>query len=373
MFVAGALPRVLFGSLAGVFVDRWDRKRTMIVSDLLRAVVLLPILFASSEATLWIAYVVGFVQATISLFFFPAKGAVIPRIVPKEDLVAANSLSGVADAFSRIVGPALGGALLGLLGFGSVVLADSLSFLVSALTIALMAVPGTVEEGPGAPARGAALSGAMLGQVWRGLVAGLRVVKADPALTALLGVLGLVVAGDGIINVVVVAFTKGVLGAGAAEFGYVMTAQGVGALVGGILIGQVAKDISPARLITVGFAAAWAAVLGIVVSSNLTAAYILMFLAGIPIMGANVGVQTLFQRSVGDAFRGRIFGTVNTTTALASLGGMGLGTALAAVVGAAPVLALASVGYLLASGVALIFLPTARAEAKPQVAVEEAA
>lgn len=90
---------MLFSSLAGVFVDRWNRKRTMIAADLLRAVLLLPMLLVSTPESLITVYIVGFLQALISLFFFPAKGAVIPLVVANEDLVAENSLNGIGDTF----------------------------------------------------------------------------------------------------------------------------------------------------------------------------------------------------------------------------------------------------------------------------------
>jgi MFS family permease len=365
MFVVEALPRVTLGTIAGVFVDRWDRKRTMIASDLLRAGLLLPLLLAGSPETLWIVYVVGFLQSLISLFFSPAESAVLPQIVAKEDLLAANSASSVADASARIVGPAIGGALLGILGFGSVVLFDSASFLVSALTIVMIAVPKLRSEpGRAGQAAAPATSSASLSRVWHELVEGLRVIHADSLLSGLLAVLGIVVLGDGFVSVVGVAYTKSVLHAGPTEFGYVMTAQGAGAVFGGFLVGRAAKAVAPGRLVTVGFLAMGVAILGIVVTANLTAAYVLMFFTGAPNMGARVGVQTLLQQSVANQFRGRVFGTVNTTVALSSLSGMGLATVLGAAVGVATFLGLAGVLYLLGSSVALAVLPT-RDRARP--------
>ncbi|HEV2129151.1 MAG TPA: MFS transporter, partial [Thermomicrobiales bacterium] len=93
MFVAGLLPALLLGSVAGVFVDRWDRKRTMIVCNLILAVILLPLLALRSADWVWIAYVVSFVRSVVSLFFRPAENAFLPRLVAEEDLLAANSLN----------------------------------------------------------------------------------------------------------------------------------------------------------------------------------------------------------------------------------------------------------------------------------------
>ena len=96
MFAAETLPRLLFGSVAGVFVDRWDRKRTMVFADLSRAVVLLPLLAVAAGGPLALVYAVAFVEATVSMFFLPAKSATIPNLVAERDLTAANSLDSLS-------------------------------------------------------------------------------------------------------------------------------------------------------------------------------------------------------------------------------------------------------------------------------------
>ncbi|MBO0795593.1 MAG: MFS transporter, partial [Ktedonobacteraceae bacterium] len=78
MFVVQILPRALFGSLAGVFVDRWSRKWTMIASDLSRAGLLLFLLFFHSRDQVWLVYVIGTLETSISLFFTPARSAIVP-------------------------------------------------------------------------------------------------------------------------------------------------------------------------------------------------------------------------------------------------------------------------------------------------------
>src|SRR6185436_4822693 len=80
MFIAGTVPRIFIGSVAGVFVDRWDRRQTMVVADLSRVFLLLLLLFVLSSESLWIVYVVAFLQATISQFFGPAENALLPQL-----------------------------------------------------------------------------------------------------------------------------------------------------------------------------------------------------------------------------------------------------------------------------------------------------
>jgi MFS family permease len=145
---AGALPRLLLGSVAGVFIDRWDRRRTMIAADLARAALLLMLLAVSGADRVWLVYAVAFCQAALSVFFEPARSALLPHAVPADDLPAANALSATSRTAARLVGPVLGGALVAVFGLPGVVVLDSVSFLVSALMVVLIAVPGSRAASP---------------------------------------------------------------------------------------------------------------------------------------------------------------------------------------------------------------------------------
>src|SRR5947209_6081928 len=97
MFIVETIPRLALGSLAGVFVDRWDRRWTMIVADLSRTVILLPLLLVHSHNALWLVYPVALLETTITQFFSPAFGALIPHFVEEKDLTAANSLNALGE------------------------------------------------------------------------------------------------------------------------------------------------------------------------------------------------------------------------------------------------------------------------------------
>ncbi len=354
MFMAMTLPRLLFGSLAGVFVDRWDRRRTMIVADLLRAALLLLLLVVRSPEWVWLIYVVAFVESAISQFFNPAKSAIIPQLVGEQDLLAANSLNGLSDALTRLVGPALGGALLGALGLTSVVLTDSVSFLVSGLMIALISLPPTQPQ-PAAPAPRASASAAWRA-VWGEWLAGLKLVKMEYVVAAIFIVMGIAMFGDSIITVLLVPLAKEVMRCDALQLGWLMAAQGVGGLIGGLLVGQMSKALSSRMLIPLGLGITATILLVIVNFPIYTMALALMVLVGIAVMAWAVSAPTLLQMSVADRYRGRVFGTLNTTTALMSLCGMGLAGALGDLIGIVPVLNISGGLYLLSAVVALVML-----------------
>src|ERR687886_779951 len=103
MFIAGIVPGLFISPIAGVFVDRWDRKRTLIVTNLLSALSLLPLLAVHSAEAVWIVYVVQFVESAIGQFIQPAKSALLPRLVSEEHLLQANSLNSLNNNLARLL------------------------------------------------------------------------------------------------------------------------------------------------------------------------------------------------------------------------------------------------------------------------------
>ena len=141
MFFAATLPNLLLSPIAGTFVDRWDHKEVMVVSDLLRAAIVLLIPLAAVTNIL-LVYPLIFLVTTISIFFRPARVAILPRIVPEEDLLTANSALWVGETIADIVGYPLAGLFVALLG-SAVPLAfwvDSATYVASAALLATIVV-----------------------------------------------------------------------------------------------------------------------------------------------------------------------------------------------------------------------------------------
>ena len=141
IFLVATLPNLLFGPIAGGLVDRWDHREVMIVSDLLRAglVLLIPL---AAVTNLALAYPIVFLVTTVSIFFRPAKGAILPRIVAQDDLIPANSALWVGETFADIFGYAVAGLFVALLG-SQLPLAfwvDSVTYIASAVLIASISV-----------------------------------------------------------------------------------------------------------------------------------------------------------------------------------------------------------------------------------------
>jgi predicted MFS family arabinose efflux permease len=354
-------PGVIFGSVAGVFVDRWDRKRTMVVASLMQAAILLVLLLAQTAETVWLIYVVAFIEATLAQFFSPAENALLPSLVGEEHLLSANSLNSMNDNLARLIGPAIGGALLGLVGLTSVVLLDAASYALAAILIILVNAPRNITSP--APAATPISEGSGWVKVWREWLAGLKLVRHHRILAGIFTVVGIALLGDAIISAILVVFVQDTMGLSSIEFGWMMTARGIGGLIGGLLLTQLGRKWTPAQLISVGFILSGIIIFITVTFPVLSVVLPALVLVGIPAIVSFVSVQTLLQQETEDAFRGRVFGAFGTTITLLMLVGSGLGGALADQLGATFLMSSASIIYIIAGLLAIVLLSQAQKEA----------
>jgi MFS family permease len=365
-FVAESLPAILFGSLAGVFVDRWDRRRTMIVADLLRSVLLLGLLVVRSPETVWIVFAVSFSQSTIGQFFGPAKNALIPRLVGEENLLTANALSSTGSQLTMLIGPALGGAVLALLGISSSILADSASFLFSAIMVGCVVVAPLRYE----PTTDSVGASSAWGRAWCDYRAGLTLMRRNSVVLALLLALGITQVGQGLINVEVIPWVKDVLHGDALVLGWIVSAQGIGGLVGGLALGAAGKSLAPTKVLVSALIVDGLLVIALVNSEALAVVLVLIALIGIEGVVFAVRLQTLLQVSVADAYRGRVLGAYGATQSALLLAGMAVSGPLGGIVGPVRTVELAGVLYV-TGGVALaLVLPRALRSAAGPTAVE---
>lgn len=351
MLMAYVAPRVLFGSVAGVFVDRWNRRKTMVAIAILQAVAVTGLMFVDSARDVWIIYVVVFIEATLGSFFAPAENALLPKLVGEEDLMAANSLNSLNDNLARLGGPALGGALLALSGFASVALVDAITYVAAAVLIFSVQAP----QSETAPAKQSDGSGQLLG-VWRDWIAGLKLVVGDKLLARLFIIVAFALFGDAILSAVLVVFIQDDLGLGAVEFGTMMTARGLGGLVGGVMVAYVASKLSMEQIAAGSLAIAGMIILAIVAFPAMVVLLPLLVAVGIVSIFGFVTIQTVLQLGTEDRFRGRVFGAFGTTVSLLMFAGSGVGGALADRLGAELLMNFAGVIYIVAAGLAAMLL-----------------
>jgi MFS family permease len=357
MFMARLLPSLLFGSMAGVFVDRWNRQRIMVASNLLQAVFLLPLLLIRSADWLWIIYLVAFAQSTISQFFSPAENAFLPQLVDNDSLIEANSLNALNNNIARLVGPPLGGAIVGVFGLSGVAIFDAVSFVLAATLIWLVRTQPTAAA-PDSNA-GALVSSAWR-KVWQDWLAGLQFVQRQRSVRVIFLLTAATALGESIFGVLFVPFVSTVLQGSAQDIGWLMAAQAVGGLLGGAVIGAIGRRLRPAQLF--GLSAVCFGIIDLLIFNypaffpGVTLALILFVLVGLPGAGFGAGMYTLLQTEVADAYRGRVFGAHNTTSALLGLVGSAITGFLGLRFGIVPVLNIQGFVYVAVGALALILL-----------------
>lgn len=330
VLVVELVPTVLVGQFAGVLVDRWDKRRTLLYTGLAQAAALLPLL-AVSGRTLWIVYAVAAAQSCLAQLGNPAKAALVPALVPPGELVAANSLTAGAESVARLAGSPLGGVAIDLVGLGGLVLADAASFLLSAALVALIRV---------APEPAAARP------VATGLVAewvdGLRVVRRTKPLPALFLITGLAQLAQGVFVVLFVVFVLRVLHGGAADVGLLRGVQAIGGILGGVLLGWLARRLEVRTLVGWGYLAFAAVSLAAWLGPHLTTAlglYVGLFIAvGIPGVAAGAGTMTCVQAVTPLTHLGRVVSVAQAFSGATQAAGLLLAGALADRLGAVPVL-----------------------------------
>jgi MFS family permease len=362
-FAVGVIPQIILGSVAGVFVDRWNRKRTLVVANLLLAAGLLPLALVRTPDHVWIVYVVTFAETCFEQFTIPAQNALLPQLVTEEQLVPANALNSLSSNLSRLVGPALGGAIAGYFGLTGIVVVDAVSFLMAALV--LTGIASSVAKGNAPTPDEARHPLAKLRREW---ASGLSVLFGSWSLAVLVATFTISALGEGVFGVLYPVFVYQALHGGATEIGELMSAQAVGGLLGGVVAGWLGSRLLSrwsiglnwlafgAISIVIYGAPAWLGLAGLDVPVMWVE--VGLFIAvGISGVGVLTGSQSRLQADAPEAYLGRIFGILGTAMGVFVLAGTLIAGTVSETLGVIPVLNLQAAGKLLAGVLALALLP----------------
>jgi predicted MFS family arabinose efflux permease len=304
LLVARFVPSFVFGSLSGVVADRFSRRSIMIVSDLLRAVVVLGFLFVRRADQLWIIYVLTVLQLALSTFFEPAKTAAIPSLVSDRELVSANAISSVTWSAMLTIGAAIGGLVTGWFGTDAAFILDALTYLLSAALIASVRMPKRLPREKAKLTFNRALG---ISET----IEGVRYVTRRPRVLALLLVKPAWGLGGGILTLLAV-FGEKIFPVGrsaATGIGVLFAARGIGTAVGPIVARRISGEGNKRMQVSIGisfliggtFYMAFGAASGFVLA---------LVVLGLAHTGGSilwVFSTVLLQREVEDNFRGRVF------------------------------------------------------------------
>jgi predicted MFS family arabinose efflux permease len=340
-----ALPALVVGLVAGVWADRWNLKRTMIGSDLIRGALVLALLLVHDAADIWFLFVIVFLHASVGTFFRPARMKLLPRVVTGEQLLAANSVNEATRVIGFALGTALAGILVGFTGeFAPVFLADAATFVISAGLVARIATPGERERSD--PADSAS--------VWSELTLGLGLMIRSRWLRGVLVGATLAMVGLGAVNGLLVPFVLGELGHSETWFGLLEAAQAAGVVLASAVVASLATRLRPGTLLGGGLVALGVVVGAFALSSSILSLVALLLLVGLTVGPVQSSVVTILQKEAPPALLGRAGSAMSASSTAAQVASLALAAGLASWVGvrsvfiiAGAVVVLAGIGSLL--------------------------
>ena len=357
VFLAATLPNLLLGPIAGTFVDRWDQKRVMIVSDLLRAGLVLALPLAV-EVNVWLVYPLVFLVTTVSLFFRPAKTAILPRIVSREDLLPANGGIWTGETLADIAGYPLAGVFVAFLG-DNLALAfwvDSFTYVISAVLLAGLVIP------PAARGAGPKVAGAVAGFIEE-LREGWHFLRGELTLfqNTLVSVLAQLSVGATLSLMVVYAerTLSGEIIPYPESYAVIEAAIGLGNLAGGFVVGAIGARLRKGWLVITGFGVMGLATIVLGLTSNELVAVGAAVVIGIFNLVYVIPSQTLFAERTPEGMMGRVVAIRSSIVMGALTGAMAVASGLADHIDSGIIIAFTGVLTVLAAVVAA-WLPAVR-------------
>lgn len=349
MTILLAIPQVTIGLLGGVYADRWDRKRILLVSDLVRGVLVLGFLLVDSTQRLWLLYTLAFVQACVGTIDNPARGAILPQVVPPAGLLAANSLGQTGNLLAMVLGGVAAGALVGFTGsYGAAFMIDALTFFISFAFVWFVKVQP--QERTATPADQNLW--ANVRSVISDLGAGLGLIAKTPVLWGSLIVTGVMMLGLGSVNVLFVPFLANDLRVPIAWFGVIEFAQIAGMVISGGLAATVLR-FKLGHVISGGAIGLGVAVAAVAFTGAPWQVMAALFIIGCCVTPLQAAISTLLQTSVPNDILGRIQAAMNTTIGAANLLSMACAGLLGALLGVRNVFIFAGAVSVLAGLLAL--------------------
>ena len=307
VFLSATLPNLVFGPIAGTFVDRWEHKRVMISSDLIRAALVVAIPFAAAQNIL-LVYPLVFVVTAVSLFFRPAKVAFLPRIVKADDIMAASSATWTADTLADIIGFPIAGLFVAFLGTQAAQLslaffADSATYVLSAVLLATIAVAPLVRHVLPKTQGAFRLFADQLVEGWRFLRT-----RAPLIQNTLISAVAQMMVGVTLALTVVYArdTLDGTVIPYPANFAAIETAIGIGNLIGGLAVGLIGARLKKGWLVVGGFIVMGASTIVLGLTSNVVIALGAATIVGIANLVYIIPTQTIFIELTPNELMGRV-------------------------------------------------------------------
>ena len=360
-------PVVVGGLVAGVLLDRYDRRRLLIADNTIRGLAMLSVPIAAALGTLGqvqldlVAAVYGLLYM-ISLAGFPS---IIPDLVPADDLGTANALESLSFSVGGVAGPALAGLLIGLIGAANNLAIDAATYFVFVACLLVLRLPARALSGADAapsatPGESSAADSSAADSSGTGLRPAIRFILRSPAILAITLMFMAVNVGEGMVVVILPVYVRDLTDAGAIGYGILVSAFTVGSLAGALVVGAIRWPWALGRSIAAAEVAAGVVVALLVIEPPLVGAAVVLVVVGICASPLTIWAQTIRMRLIPVALRGRVFALLRTLMqSTPPIGGLvaGLLLASAAAGGAVTGTAATSIALAIAAAALLMVIP----------------
>jgi DHA3 family macrolide efflux protein-like MFS transporter len=338
----------LFALASGVFVDRFSRKAVMIVSDLLRAGVILLALLVQKPGHLYILYLTAFAVMGLAAVYIPARNASIPNMVPEEHLLTANALIQATELVSLIAGASLATLVISLTSTTTAFVVDSLTFLVSALFLVGARIPrGHFLAGASAPK-------GEFRKFWDGFTDGVQYIASNRHLLQLMAITTVATLGLSATILLAAAYFKQLLGISAEYLGLLQATEGLGMALGALLISAYASWARSRQIVSITMIVLGVGILVFALAPVYWLVLVGALVVGLCVVSARTTLAAMTQALVPDSQRGRVESAMVTVIGIGTMGALVMAGILGDVVGPESVFVFTGI-IVLSAGIASIF------------------
>jgi len=368
-----SLPFSIIGPFTGVFIDRWSRRKILVVAPLLRVALMWLVLFEPKAApvlffggALWVL--------SVNRFYLATAVAVVPRLVPTQDLLIANSMTTVGGTVALLLGVFVGGWIADLVGDVPVIAIAGVEWLVASLVATRIRSPLLPHHVPEAPVRDE------IRRVAREFADGITLLARTPRALGPITTITLDQVGQGIVLVLSLFVFRHRFGEGVGSFSNLIGAGGLGVLLGILTVGKLEERFPKERIVARAFFAGGVVLIAVATYITGWSVLVASFAVGLTFAWKKIPVDTMVQEAIPDGYRGRVFAVYDVAYNLSRVAAAFLAIPLQNAFGEAWAVAIVGVVFILWSPVlprwigripelSLRFYEGARAEEEPRAVV----
>jgi len=312
------LPSVLIGPIAGVYVDKFNRRDIILVSNIFQAITVagIAVLYTLGGLSFPVLLVLLFLLNAGAQFVRPSVTAVIPRIMAKEDLAAANSLFSVSSSLNQIVGFGIGGLMVLLLGVAIPIYYDSFTFIFAAASVVLIARP--VLDVPPITLSGPNVDSENPSSFKDKFLQGLRFIRTSRFLLELIALALVLNFFAGGVQTLIAPYAKITVHGNAGTYGAMLAALSLGTVLGSVVVGKIEARKYVGKLLFLGVLGAGGSVALIGVTTVALYSIVLMLVIGVSLAFANLPLQVLIQARVPGHLLVRVFTSLGALVTMAT-------------------------------------------------------